>query len=116
MCSIIIITIEGWEEISLLLRIKNRTLILKLKKIAYVLNFFLNIVSFACLKDKEYKWHYWLSKICNKKSCQIIGSILKQSNNYKIRNFEIDVKTVLLMLTMKSQSQYIIRHDDKKKK
>lgn len=49
------LAIKGLRKISLSLRIKDQTLILILKKIAYVSNFHFNFVLFACFKDEEYK-------------------------------------------------------------
>ena len=58
LCGIDTITIEGWGEISLPLRIGNQKSILILKKVAYVSNFPLNLVLLAYLEDKAYKWQH----------------------------------------------------------
>ena len=47
-----VIPIKRWGEISLQLKIENRTLILILKEVACVSNFPLNLVSLACLEDE----------------------------------------------------------------
>lgn len=75
LCGIEIIMIKGYGKISLFLRIKNQISILILKKITYVPNFPLNLVSLGCLEDKRYRWHYWSGKICIKNTFQIMRSI-----------------------------------------
>ena len=104
LCGTEVITIKGWGEISLPLRIKNRTLILILKRVAYVPNFPLNLVSLGCFEDKGYRWHHWLGKICNKNTSRIIRSIFKQGNNYKIGNFETGIGTALVTLAIRPRS------------
>ena len=87
-----------------------------LKKVAYVSNFPLNLVLLACLEDEGYRWHHWSGKIRNKNTSWIIGSILRQGNNYEIGNFETGVGTALSTLAIRPRSQYIIGHDDKRKR
>ena len=116
LCGTDTITIEGWGEISLPLRIGNRTSILILKEVAYVSNFPLNLVSLACLEDEGYRWHHWSGEIRNKNTSRIIGSTLRQGNNYEIGNFETGIGTALVTLAIRPRSQYIIGHDDKRKR
>ena len=109
-----VITIKGWGEISLSLRIRNQTSILILKEVAYVPNFSFNLVSLGCLKDKGYRWHYWSGKIYNKNTSWIIRSTSRYGNNYKIDNFETCIGTAMVTLAIRPQSWYIIGHYDKK--
>ena len=55
LCGTETITIEGWGEILLPLKIVNRISILILKEIAYVSYFPLNLVSLTSLEDEGYK-------------------------------------------------------------
>lgn len=91
LCGTEVIRIEGWREISSLLRIGNRISILILKEVAYVSNFPLNLVSLGCLEDEGYRWHHWSGEIRNKNTLRIIRSTSKQGNNYIIGNFETDI-------------------------
>lgn len=96
-----VILIESWGEILLPLRMRNQISILILKEITYVPNFLLNLVFLASLKNEEYRWHHWSSKIHNKNISRIIGSNFRQGNNYKISNFENIIGTTLLTLAIK---------------
>lgn len=116
LCNIKVITIEGWGEISLPLRIRNRISILILKEVTYVPNFPLNLVWLGCLEDKGYKWHHWSGKIHNKNTSQIIGSTFRQGNNYEIGNFETVIETTLVTLVIRPRSWYIIGNNDMKKR
>lgn len=110
-----VITIKVWEEILLLLRIKNQLSILIVKKITYVSKFLLNLILLICLEDKKYKWYYWSNKIYNKNTFWIIRSKFKQNNNYKIVNFKTSIKITLIMLVIRPWFWYIIKNNNKKK-
>ena len=121
LCGTEVISIKGWGEISLPLRIGNRTSILLLKKVAYISIFPLNLVSLACFEDEGYRWHHWSGKICNKKTSRIIGSTSRQGNNYEIGNFETGLGTALVTLAIRPQSRYLIgskkgKNDDIKRR
>lgn len=111
-----IITIEGQREVSLPLRIGNRTSILILKEVVYIPNFPLNLVSLGCLKNKGYRQHYWSGDIYNKNTSWIIGSTSRQGNNYEIGNFETGIGTAMVTLAVRPWFRYIIGHNDKKKR
>lgn len=100
LCATEVISIKGWGEILLLLRIENRTSILVLKEVPYVSNFLLNLVSLACLEDEGFRWHHWSGEIRNKETLQIIGSTLRQGNNYEIGEFETGIGTALVTLVL----------------
>ena len=54
-----VVPIEGWGEVTLPLKVGNRTSILVLKNVAYISNFPLNLVSLATLEDQGFRWHHW---------------------------------------------------------
>ena len=49
-----IITIKGWGEVTLLLKIRNRTSIFALKNVTYITDFLLNFVLLTVLKDQGF--------------------------------------------------------------
>ncbi len=116
LCGTEVIPIKGWGEISLPLKIENRTSILILKEVAYVSNFLLNLVSLACLEDEGFRWHHWSSEIRNQQTSQIIGSTLRRGNNYEIGKFDTGIGTALVTLAIRPQSRHVISSKKEKKK
>ncbi len=110
-----VILIKGWGEISLALKIGNRTSILILKEVAYVSNFLWNLVSLSCLEDEGFRWHHWSGKIRNQQISQIIGSILRRDNNYEIGKFDTGIGTAFVTLAIRPQSRHVISSKIEKK-
>lgn len=54
LCDNDVIPIEGWGEISMPLKVNNKTRLLTLKKVAFISNFPLNIVSLGCLQKRGF--------------------------------------------------------------
>ena len=66
-----LISIEGWGQISLPLKVKSKIKLLTLNNVAYILNFLSNLVSLGCLQKRGFDWSYRSGSIS--KNNQIIG-------------------------------------------
>ncbi len=53
-----LISIEGWGQISLSLKVKSKIKLLTLNNVAYILNFPSNLVSLGCLQKHGFDWSY----------------------------------------------------------
>ncbi len=86
LCDSNIMSIEGWGQISLPLKVKVRIKLLTLNNVAYISNFPLNLVSLGCLQKRGFDWSHRLGEIS--KNNQIIGYTRFHSKNYEIGNDE----------------------------
>ncbi len=58
LCDSNVISIEGWGQISLLLKVKSRIKLLTLNNVTYISNFLLNLVSLGCLQKHGFDWFH----------------------------------------------------------
>ncbi len=86
LCGSNVISIEGWEQISLPLKLKGQIKLLTLNNMAYISNFLLNLVSFGGLQKRGFDWSHRSGKIS--KNNQIIGYIRFHENKYEIGDDE----------------------------
>ncbi len=77
-----IISIEGWGQISLPLKVKGKIKLLTLNNMAYISNFPLNLVSLGCLQKRGFDWSHRSGEIS--KNNQIIGYTRFHCKNYEI--------------------------------
>ena len=82
LCGTSFIPIEGWGQVLLPLLIGSQTKFLVLKKVAYVSDFPLNLVSLAGLEDQRFDWSHRSGEIRN--GPRIIGTTNRNGNNYEI--------------------------------
>lgn len=104
-----LVSIEGWGEVSLPLKVENQISLLVLKNVAYISSFSLNLVLLGVLENQSFRWHHWSSEIQTRES-QIIESTIRQGKNYKIGNSLLNLGTALatLAITSRSWPGYII--------
>ncbi len=86
LCGSNVMSIEGWGQISLPLKVKGRIKLLTLNNMAYILNFPFNLVSLGCLQKRGLDWSHRSGKIS--KNNQIIEYLRFHGNNYEIGNDE----------------------------
>ncbi len=86
LCSGNVISIKGWRQISLPLKMKDQIKLLTLNNLVYITNFPLNVVSLGFLQKCGFDWSYRSGKIS--KNNQIIGYTRFHSNNYEIGDHE----------------------------
>ncbi len=86
LCGSSVISIEGWGQISLPLKVKGQIKLLTLNNMAYISNFLLNLVSLGCLQKRGLDWSHCSSEIS--KNNQIIGYTQFHGNNYEIADDE----------------------------
>ncbi len=77
-----VISIEGWEQISLPLKVKGQIKLLTLNNVAYISNFLLNLVFLGCLQKRGLDWSHRSGEIS--KNNQIIGYTRFHGNNYEV--------------------------------
>ncbi len=82
LCGSNVISIVGWKQISLPLKVKGQIELLTLNNMAYISNFLLNFVSLGCLQQRGFDWSHFSGKIS--KNNQIIGYTRFHSKDYKI--------------------------------
>ena len=82
LCGTSYVPIEGWGQVSLPLLIGSQTKLLLLKKVAFVSDFPLNLVSLAGLEDQGLDWSHRTGEIRN--GARIIGTTTRNGNNYEI--------------------------------
>ena len=85
-CGSNVISIEGWGQISLPLKVKGRIKLLTLNNVAYISNFPLNLVSLGCLQKRGFDWSHRSGEIS--KNNKIIGYTRFYGNNYEIGDNE----------------------------
>ena len=83
-CGSDIIPIVGWGKISLLLLEGSQLLILR--KVAYIPNFPLNLISLGCLQAHGFNWNHESGKIRNQITNRLVGTTTwdQVSNLYSI--------------------------------
>ena len=86
LCGSDLISIKGWGQITLPLKMKGRIKLLTLNNVAYISSFPLKLVSFGCLQKRSFDWSHCSGKIL--KNNQIIGYIRFYGNNYEIGDDE----------------------------
>lgn len=86
-CGTGIIPIGGWGEVSLPLRVGSQTRLLTPKKVAFIPDFPLNLVSLACLEAQGFDWSHRSGEFRNDRS-RIIGTTTMHNNNYVIDQAE----------------------------
>ena len=109
-----IMPIKGWGEVSLPMKVGNRTSILMLRNIAYVSNFPLNLILLRTLERKGFKWQHWSGKIQNNKEL-IIGFTVRQGTNYEIGE-NLDTAMTTLAMTSRLRPGYMVKEPRKKEK
>ena len=96
--------IEGWGEVALPLKARNRRSVLTLKSVAYIANFPVNLVSLACMQDQGLDWTHRSGEIRSIKTTRVIGYTKRRENNYEIEEVKNEIGTAFITLTQ-SQTQ-----------
>ncbi len=81
-----VISIKGWGQILLPLKVKGRIKLLTLNNVAYISIFLLNLVSLGCLQKCGFDWSHCSGEIS--KNNQIIGYTRFLGNKYEIGDDE----------------------------
>ena len=101
-CGTSFVPIKSWGDVSLPLRIRNQTRLLVLKKTALISDFPLNLISLACLEDQGYNWSHRLGEIWRR--ARIIGTTVRNGNNFEIGQTRRILGTALSTLTTKKRT------------